>query len=176
MWLLRLYPRSWRDRYGEEMAELLSTERWSPSLVIDLVAGAVDARVNPQRMALVTQGSPQRGEEQRTMMSRVLQLRCAGAGPKLSARDQWLTVAVMLVTTVVLTGVWLWAVRTYRQPEYHDYLFSFLQGIYLAGFILAMPFGSLKGRPRGTQAVMMGSAFVALVAWCLFVGFVASKI
>ena len=37
-------------------------------------------------------------------------------------------------------------------------------------------FGSLKGRSRKTQAVMMGSAFVALIAWCLLVGFVASKI
>lgn len=47
-WLLRLYPRAWRERYGDEVALLLESEPRSLRRVVDLVAGAVDARLNPQ--------------------------------------------------------------------------------------------------------------------------------
>lgn len=46
--LLALYPAAWRARYGEEFAELL--EMRPPNLRdrLDIVLGAVDARINPQ--------------------------------------------------------------------------------------------------------------------------------
>lgn len=45
--LLRLYPRAWRERHGDEMLALL--EDRPPSLAdrIDLVRGALDARLHP---------------------------------------------------------------------------------------------------------------------------------
>ena len=46
--LLRLYPAAWRARYGEEFAELLAAR---PPLLrdrLDIIAGAVDARLQPQ--------------------------------------------------------------------------------------------------------------------------------
>lgn len=44
--LLRLYPDEWRDRYGEELEALL--EQRSPSVLdsIDIVHGALDARLH----------------------------------------------------------------------------------------------------------------------------------
>ena len=47
-WLLRLYPRDWRHRYGGEVEMLVANERPSFRLFLDLLAGAVDARLNPQ--------------------------------------------------------------------------------------------------------------------------------
>jgi hypothetical protein len=47
-WLLRLYPETWRDRYGAEFAELLLARPPSPRDRFDIVRGAVDARLNPQ--------------------------------------------------------------------------------------------------------------------------------
>ena len=46
-WLLRLYPKAWRDRYGEEFLTLL--EECQPSLLdrFDIALGALDARLNP---------------------------------------------------------------------------------------------------------------------------------
>jgi hypothetical protein len=70
------------------MAELLRTESWSPSLVIDLVAGAIDARVSPQRMALAAQSSPNGRGANHGVEDVAAAMR--GAGPKVSARDQWL--------------------------------------------------------------------------------------
>ena len=48
LWLLRLYPREWRERYGPEVAAMLADEKRSLRLVVDLLAGAIDARLNPQ--------------------------------------------------------------------------------------------------------------------------------
>jgi hypothetical protein len=41
--LLWLYPRSWRERYGEEFAALLAQQRLTLDEVVDLARGAYDA-------------------------------------------------------------------------------------------------------------------------------------
>jgi hypothetical protein len=49
VWLLRLaalYPRRWRDRYGEELAALLEEQRATPALIVDLLRGALDAHLH----------------------------------------------------------------------------------------------------------------------------------
>jgi hypothetical protein len=46
--LLRLYPRAWRERYGDEFAELLEARPPSLRDQLDIVLGAIDARMNPQ--------------------------------------------------------------------------------------------------------------------------------
>jgi len=48
IWLIRLYPRRWRDRYGGELEQLvrdLGPSRFRPVLALDLVKGALDAHV-----------------------------------------------------------------------------------------------------------------------------------
>jgi hypothetical protein len=44
LWLLRLYPRTWRDRYGEEFLALLDSRGITGSQVIDVVASASSER------------------------------------------------------------------------------------------------------------------------------------
>lgn len=46
--LLRLYPRTWRERYGDEFLALISERPLSLADRVDIVRGAVDARLNPQ--------------------------------------------------------------------------------------------------------------------------------
>ncbi|HET7725956.1 MAG TPA: hypothetical protein VFK54_01400 [Candidatus Limnocylindrales bacterium] len=46
--LLRLYPASWRDRYGDELLDLLAARPPSVLDSIDIVRGALDARLHPQ--------------------------------------------------------------------------------------------------------------------------------
>ena len=45
VWLTRLYPRSWRDRYGAEFSELLEQCLRSPLDILDVFLGAVDAHL-----------------------------------------------------------------------------------------------------------------------------------
>ena len=47
-WLVRLYPRAWRQRYGGEFVALLAQQRLSPRIILDIVLGALDAHVHPQ--------------------------------------------------------------------------------------------------------------------------------
>jgi len=39
--LLRLYPRAWRDRYGEELADLVGETGLTPAAAVDMARGAV---------------------------------------------------------------------------------------------------------------------------------------
>jgi hypothetical protein len=48
--LVRLYPLAWRERYGEEFGALLAEERLSARVVLDVVLGALDARLHPERV------------------------------------------------------------------------------------------------------------------------------
>jgi hypothetical protein len=46
--LLRLYPLSWRDRYGEEFAAVLEACPLRLTTIVDILLGALDAHINPQ--------------------------------------------------------------------------------------------------------------------------------
>ena len=50
--LCRLYPPSWRARYGEEYAVLLSEMSLTPRAIVDVLAGALDAWVSPSPVVL----------------------------------------------------------------------------------------------------------------------------
>lgn len=45
--LLRLYPRLWRQRYGDELAALLEEQPTRPRIVLDVIRGALSQRVSP---------------------------------------------------------------------------------------------------------------------------------
>jgi len=46
--LLRLYPAAWRARYGDEFRELLESRPPGPRDRLDIIRGAIDARIHPQ--------------------------------------------------------------------------------------------------------------------------------
>ena len=46
--LVRLYPSAWRERYGDEFAELLESRPPKRRDQFDIVASAIDARLHPQ--------------------------------------------------------------------------------------------------------------------------------
>ena len=94
--LVRLYPRAWRQRYGPEMRELLDAEKPSLRTYADLIAGAVDARLNPQAKPAERAGQ----KEGNTM---VKLLRCAPAG--VSVADQWRSAAWMIGGSIVLAAI-----------------------------------------------------------------------
>jgi hypothetical protein len=41
-WLVRIYPREWRRRYGDEFASLLEQQPLTPGPLLDVVRGALD--------------------------------------------------------------------------------------------------------------------------------------
>jgi hypothetical protein len=46
-WLLRLYPRAWRERYEGEVTAVLDQHKATPRTALDLLRGILDARLDP---------------------------------------------------------------------------------------------------------------------------------
>jgi hypothetical protein len=55
--LIRLYPRRWRERYGDELAALVAERPLGPHVVFDLLAGALDAHLERSHHAHLTRAS-----------------------------------------------------------------------------------------------------------------------
>ena len=47
-WLVHLYPERWRARYEDEFQALLEAEPATPSLIVDVIRGALVAHASPQ--------------------------------------------------------------------------------------------------------------------------------
>jgi hypothetical protein len=50
-WLLRAYPSAWRERYGQELEELLQGGRGGPRAALDVLRAALRERWSPPRQA-----------------------------------------------------------------------------------------------------------------------------
>ena len=77
------------------------------------------------------------------MVPRMLQLRCAGYGPNVSAVDSRKAVAVMIGGTLVLVVALTWAIVRYGT---NPYLESFLSVSWLVPTLVSQRYTSLKGR------------------------------
>jgi hypothetical protein len=172
-WLLRLYPSPWRRRYGGEVAEMLAGRSFSLRTAVDLIAGAIDVRLHPTAtLAAASAAEPQL--EEKTMLSRIMRLDCAGAyGPNLSKADSWRAASVMIGCTLVLTGIWMGAHLRYGDNPYVDAL-----GImpFFVGIFASMRFTYLKGRPNSVQAVFIGGMTLLFSLFFLAMGWLGSKI
>jgi len=102
IWLVNLYPRAWRERYGEEFREILASQQPSLGLIADVVAGAVDARLRPQ--SLTRAKTTAKGT---TMALPQWMKQCASGGPQLSKRDQSIAAAVMIGTAILQSIAYL---------------------------------------------------------------------
>ena len=99
--LLRLYPRAWRERYGPEMRDLLVAQKPTLRTVADLVAGAIDARMNPQLTP------PDRSDLEKGADKVASLFRCSTEG--ISASDQRRSAAWLVggSTVMAVLAVWL---------------------------------------------------------------------
>jgi hypothetical protein len=55
--LLSLYPRTWRERYGEELADLIDDTGLTPRVALDVLRGAAVERATTARLALAGGGT-----------------------------------------------------------------------------------------------------------------------
>ena len=154
--LIHLYPRAWRQRYGEEMRELLASQPSSLRTFTDLVAGALDARLNPQHMPAVPAGANQGVG---TMMKA---LRCAPEG--VTMQDQFRSAAWMIGGSFVLTAVGI-LLKLRIGPN------ALSEGVMYAAFpaslMLSLECTYLKRYSRASRTTMSigGALFVILVVW-----------
>ena len=152
--LLRLYPKAWRDLYGDEFAGILAAQRLSPRLLLDIIGGAVDARLQPQ---VRTAGGD--------TMTRNLLKRCAASGPQLSKRDEKIGAAAMIGFSLLFAGLFTWA--SYVYPD-NAMVEAFGIMAFPAAMVATMPFTYLKGQSRTARVVTVGGLLLFLTAISFF--------
>jgi hypothetical protein len=172
-WFLKLYPPRWRRRYGAELADLVATQPFSMGAAIDLVAGAIDAWLNPQL-------APPTADTKGNIMSiaRVMQFKCAGYGPTVTKEDKARNVRVNVGGTLVLAAMYLAMVWIWKRNQLtgDDYLLSLAPMTYLIPYLVGLRYTSLKGRSSRAQTIfIVGFSFV-LTVFMLAVAWVATKI
>jgi hypothetical protein len=154
--LLRLYPRAWRRRYGSEMQDLLSTGNLSLRTVADVIAGAIDARFNPQSTA-INQPAISKGE--RTMTNA---FRCHPAA--VSRPDQWRSAAWLVGGSIVMTVI---AIGLQVRLGKNSFSEALLYGAFPAALMLSSECTYLKPYSQRARVVMSvgGAAAIILMMW-----------
>lgn len=172
-WLLRLYPPRWRRRYGAEVGEMLAGRGFSFAVAVDLIAGAIDVRLHPAAtMAAATAAAST--EEDKTMLSRIARLDCAGAlGPDVTKADERKAAVWMIAGTLVLTLVWM---GVHARIGDNDYVDSLSSMAFFVPLLYSMRYTYLKNRPGSVQAVFIGGLSLAVLAIMLAAAWLAARI
>lgn len=160
-WLLSLYPPRWRRRYGGELRELIGSQPFSLHAAIDLIAGAIDAWLEPQKIPDGT-----------TKGETMTKLGC-GARVKVSREDAWKSLAVNLGGTLLLTALWM---TLHFRLHDRTWINAFSAMAFLVPYLFSLRYTSLKGRSLATQSIFIGGMTLILMLILGAAGFIASLI
>ncbi len=160
--LIALYPRTWRDRYEDEFLALLNERAPDPLDRLDIVRGAIDARIHPQ-----VKGSPVAPEP-----PVVLGPWPARAGwLTLLGGVLWLAAFLVVVNSPMIVDQW----GTYRDTTTAVPLFFgavMLLGVGMIAVVLQLPTAARAAR-AATYIGSMAGLLWALAPWFLWAGAVA---
>ncbi|MBA2302796.1 MAG: hypothetical protein H0W08_09200 [Acidobacteria bacterium] len=154
--LIRLYPRAWRQRYGEEMRDLLAMRRLSMRTLADLIAGAVDARVSRQPTPAERSGNTQGVDIM------VKAFRCAPQGA--SVQDQWRSGAWLVGGSLVFTLV---GIALQLRIGSNSFSEGLLYSAFPASLMLSSECTYLKRYSTSARTVMSigGAVAIILMMW-----------
>ena len=156
--LLRLYPRAWRDRYGDEFLATIGDGALHVQQIIDIVAGAIDAWVSPSVRRQARSGStvhPSEGDPMTTSLKTI----CGSRSLRYTKRDALIGAGVMIVGSLAMAvaGVLL------KLRGYAAIGEALVANGFMVPFVLSWPFWLLKGQSRRAQAVLIGGLIAFLV-------------
>ena len=157
-WMLRLYPTAWRKRYGQEFTTILADQRPSFGMIIDVLAGAMDAHLHPQILNKKTESK--KGDA----MTDAMMKRCENGGPILSRQDQWIAGFGMLASTLLLSAAYIVLKKIYHNtPAVEGLGYTIFPAILV--FYTQMAY--LRKRAASTQALLVSGmlGFLYLIMW-----------
>ena len=155
--LLRLYPRAWRERYGDEFLAIVGDRGLGLQQTIDIVSGAIDAWLSADvRNATRAAGAVPSGG---TMTVKSI-ADCDRNTARYTTRDGLIGAGVMLVSTLVFVLLGFSA-KAGGPPPAGQMLINLA---FPASLVLSMPFWLIKGQPWKAQVVMVGGLLAMLVA------------
>jgi hypothetical protein len=157
--LVRLYPRVWRERYGEEFVEIVGDRHLSGQQLVDVVMGAIDAW-SSRRVRAGARGSAASTAGGGEQMIQQLKMRCATSEVRYTKTDALISAGVLILGTVLLLGAGIVFDRQ-NYPVLGDVMKSLA---FPAATVASMPFAILKGQPRKAQLVSTIGPLVILFA------------
>jgi len=162
-WLLKLYPREWRRRYGAEFEDLVVSQPKSLQLFVDLLGGAVDAHVKPQAFARRIDSAPA-GESGGLDM--VTRLKGCDAKASMSRKEAFLGAALTLGSAVVIAAI----MAIGKSPLTEAIGLTMFPGVLAAGMMPAY----LRGHSTPAKVALIGGQFFVLFAIGLVAGLLQS--
>lgn len=161
--LTRLYPRAWRERYGDEFLATTGPGTLSTQQVVDIVSGAIDAWLSAD-VRSATRAATAAAAGGTTMNVRAMICRTSNA--RYTTRDSLIGAAVMIALTAIfaLTGN---AVARGGWTVTGEMLKTLSFSV---PFSLSMPFWLMKGQPWKAQVVILGGT----AAFLIVIGYVAA--
>jgi len=167
--LLRLYPRAWRQRYGEEVASLLVAEPRSFRLFLDLIAGAIDAWLKPQWTPAVSP-SPSSTSGGQQIMSSTFRM-CSRSGfsnAEMRQSAAWMLGGSLGFATMAVV-LQLWFGQTILSQ-------TLLYSSYPLALILSSQCTYLKRYSRAARWTILGATLLAMFLFFLGVTWLAHRI
>jgi hypothetical protein len=165
--LLQLYPRAWRERYGQEFAEFVGDRRLSVQQVVDIVGGALDAWTSRSVRASV-RGSVAGSSTGGAAMVQALKLKCATRTPNYTAKDALIGAGVIIGVSFLMLALGIAANRS-GYPTVGETV----KGLaFPASMLLSMPFYLTKNLSWRAQALLLGVPMVILIV----ISYVATQI
>lgn len=163
--LLRLYPRAWRERYGEEFLATVGPGSLHMQQVIDILSGAIDAWLSAdvRRVTMASHVAPGGGP----MMLKSLMV-CERKQVRYTTRDSLIGAGVMIGATLFLTMTGIAAQRN-GWPATGEVLMNLS---FPGSLTLSMPFWLMKDQPWKAQVVIVGGTLTLLAG----IGYLASVI
>lgn len=154
--LLRLYPRDWRHRYGGEMAAMLGDQPLTLRTATDLLAGAIDARLN-SNWTRVNAPADAKGATMTTRM-----LRCTPVG--VTRADEWRSAAWMVGGSLVLMVISIGLRAVWRENAFSE---SLLYAAFPASLMLSNECLYFKPYSRAARFTLSlgGAALIILMMW-----------
>lgn len=155
--LLRLYPATWRHRYGAEFLEMVGDSPLAPGQLIDIVRGALDAWLSADmRRGLATPAAAPAsgGSSVKDAISE-----CAGRG-------HYRPLDGFLGAALIVGGSAFFALLGFLAHRMgHDGLRQFLHNLaFPASLLLSLPFWLMKGVPVRVQALVIGITLMLVAA------------
>jgi len=156
--LLKLYPRGWRERYASEVADYLDQANPPPlRTALDLIAGAIDARLNPEYMP-----NPA-AEGDSNMLASICRCDTTDISVRDAIKSAGLMIGISLV--VAVTGVTL-------DTLYGDH--SLINALLYSGFFIALTISSRFTYLRACSPIVQNTlAVLSIPFWYGFFVFFA---
>jgi hypothetical protein len=157
--LLKLFPRAWRERYGDEFLATIGDGPLPPARALDIVRAAIDAWTSSD-VREATRSAAAAANRGGAMTLKSILACDAKHLARLSMRDGLMAATIMIAGTLLFTTL----AAVARQNGWEATGNVFRDFGFLASMTISMPFWVMKGSPRKLQMAIVGVTLVFLAA------------